>query len=70
VIISGDVTASALPCTGRYYWQTFAIAILPTGAQTYDQNIVQADASVRAVCSKSVLLSSRLGAARRIPRRN
>jgi hypothetical protein len=69
VIISGDVTASALPCAGRHYWQTFAIALLPTGAQTYDQNIVQANASVRAVCSLPVLLSSRAGAARRIPRR-
>jgi len=45
------------------------MAILPTGAQTYDQNIVQADASVRAVCSMPVLLKSRLGAARQIAKR-
>ena len=67
---SGDVTASSLPCTGPHVWQTFAIALLPADAQTYDVNIVQAVASVRAVCSKSVLLRSRLGAARRIPRTN
>ena len=69
VIISGDTTASSLPCTGPHVWQTFAIAILPTDAQTYDQNIVQADASVRAVCSMPVLLKSRLGAARQIAKR-
>ena len=69
VIISGDTTASSLPCAGPHVWQTFAIAILPTGAQTYDQNIVQADASVRAVCSMPVLLKSRLGAARQIAKR-
>jgi hypothetical protein len=70
VEISGDVTAAPLPCTGPHDWQTFAIALLPTDAQTYDLNIVQANASVRAVCSKAVLLRSRVGAARRIPKRN
>ena len=67
--ISGDVTAGSLPCTGRHVWQTFAIAILPTDTQTYDVNIVQADASVRAVCSMPVLLKSRVGAARQIAKR-
>jgi len=69
VIISGNVTAGSLPCTGPHVWETFAIAILPTDAQTYDENIVQADASVRAVCSMPVLLKSRVGTARQIPKR-
>jgi hypothetical protein len=69
VIISGNVTAGSLPCTGRHVWETFAIAILPTDAQTYDVNIVQSDASVRAVCAMPVLLKSRVGAARQIPKR-
>jgi serine/threonine protein kinase len=69
VIISGNVTAGSLLCTGRHVWETFAIAILPTDAQTYDENIVQSDASVRAVCAMPVMLKSRVGAARQIPKR-
>lgn len=65
-MITGDVTAASLPCPGPHDWETFAIAILPTAVQTHDQNIVQAGASVRAVCSMPVLLTSRLG--RRVER--
>jgi hypothetical protein len=37
--------------------------------RTFDQNIVQNNASVRAVCSMRILLRSRLGPARLIPPR-
>jgi len=67
VIIAGNVTDRSLPCNAAHGWQTFAIAILPADAQTYDVNIVQTNPSVRAVCSTAVLLKSRRGPALRIP---
>jgi serine/threonine protein kinase len=67
VVISGDASAGRLPCTGRHIWETFAIAILPSDVRTFDQNIVQANRAVRAVCSTPVLLASRRGQARQIP---
>ena len=67
VVISGSATAGPLPCNRSHYWQTFAIAILPAGVQTYSQPMVAADATVRKVCSQAVMLSSRQGQARRLP---
>jgi hypothetical protein len=67
VVISGSATAASLPCTAPHIWQTFAIAILPADVRTYDQNYVQANPSVQAVCSLPVLLKSLLGPARRFP---
>jgi serine/threonine protein kinase len=64
----GVITASSLPCTGPHTWQTFAIGIMPTGASTTNVNIVQASPAVSAVCSYPVLLGSRVGRARLIPR--
>jgi serine/threonine protein kinase len=67
VVTSGSATAASLPCFSPHTWQTFAIGILPADVRTYDQNIVQANPAVRAVCSLPVLLKSRLGPARRFP---
>lgn len=64
---NGVVTASPLPCTHRHTWQTFAIAMMPSRSATFDVNIVQADPTVRALCSAKVLLASRTGAALRVP---
>jgi serine/threonine protein kinase len=64
----GIITVNSLPCTGPHTWQTFAIGIMPTDASTDDVNIVQANPAVSAVCSSSVLLRSRVGKARLIPR--
>jgi hypothetical protein len=63
VEISGVVTAGPLPCTQPHSWQTFAIAIMPSDAATYNVNIVQANPTVQALCSAKVLLASRTGAA-------
>jgi Protein kinase domain len=63
----GVVTASPLPCTGQHTWQTFAIGIMPSSAASFNVNTVQANSTVGAVCSYAVLLSSRAGAARKIP---
>jgi serine/threonine protein kinase len=64
----GIVTASTLPCDGPHSWQTFAIGIMPSDAAGFNVNIVQANPTVRAVCSNAVLLRSRVGQARLIPR--
>jgi Protein kinase domain len=68
VMISGSVTASSMPCTRPHVWQTFAIAILPASVQTFNRNVVRRSPAVDAVCSMRVLLASRRGAARQIPR--
>jgi hypothetical protein len=64
---SGDATASSLPCRQPHVWETFAIALLPSDALTFDVNTVQANPAVRAVCSLPVLLRSRRARARLIP---
>jgi hypothetical protein len=68
VEINGDVTANPLPCAGAHTWQTFAIGIMPSDSSSFNVNIVQANPTVRAVCSYRVLLRSRVGRARLIPR--
>lgn len=67
VEISGVVSAETLPCDQPHYWETFAIAIMPAGAQTFDEPTLAENPTVRAVCSLPVLLASRLVDARRIP---
>jgi hypothetical protein len=68
VVISGSVTASTMPCTRPHVWETFAIAILPASVHTFSQNVVGRSPAVHAVCSMRVLLASRRGAARQVPR--
>jgi hypothetical protein len=64
---SGVVSASPLPCNQPHTWQTFAIALMPSESATFNVNIVQANPTVRALCSLKVLLASRTGAALRVP---
>jgi Protein kinase domain len=64
---SGVVSASPLPCNQPHTWQTFAIAMMPSESATFNVNIVQANPTVRALCSLKVLLASRTGAALRVP---
>jgi hypothetical protein len=65
--INGVISASPLPCTAPHTWQTFAIAIMPSESATFNVNIVQANPTVRALCSAKVLLASRTGAALPVP---
>ncbi len=67
VVIAGSATAAPLPCDHSHYWETFAIAILPAGVQTFDQPAVAADPTVRRICSQAVMLASRQGRARLLP---
>jgi hypothetical protein len=64
VVIAGSATAAPLPCDQSHYWETFAIAILPAGVQTFAQPQVAADPTVRKVCAQAVMLASRQGQAR------
>ncbi len=64
----GVVTTEAEPCTTPHSWQTFAIGIMPTGASSFNVNLVQGNSTVRAVCSAAVMLRSRTGHAQQIPR--
>lgn len=56
---SGAVTDRSLPCTRSHYWETFAIAILPADARTFDQPTLEKNPTVNAVCSMRVVLASR-----------
>ncbi|HEY2266429.1 MAG TPA: serine/threonine-protein kinase [Streptosporangiaceae bacterium] len=67
VVIAGSATAAPLPCDQSHYWETFAIAILPAGVQTFAQPQVAADPTVRKVCAQAVMLASRQGRARLLP---
>ena len=67
VEISGVVSAAPLPCSEPHYWETFAIAIMPAGARTFDQPTLAENPTVKAVCSMRVLLASRRITAQRIP---
>jgi tRNA A-37 threonylcarbamoyl transferase component Bud32 len=70
VDINGSVSAQSQSCSQPHSWETFAIAIMPADVSTFDQDVVAANPAVRALCSLPVLLRSRLGRARRIPRRD
>jgi hypothetical protein len=67
VEVSGSVSDRSLPCDRAHYWETFAIAILPADARTFDQPTLEKNPTVSAVCSMRVLLASRRGRALLIP---
>jgi hypothetical protein len=66
VEVSGAVSARSLPCTQAHYWETFAIAILPADARTFEQPTLEKNPTVSAACSLRVLLASRRGRALRL----
>jgi hypothetical protein len=70
VVSAGSASAEPVACNRSHYWETFAIAILPAGVRTFDQDAVGADRAVRTVCSETVMLASRRGRARRLPARD
>jgi hypothetical protein len=70
VDINGSVSAQSQSCSQPHSWETFAIGILPADVATFDQDIVSANPAIRAVCSLPVLLRSRVGRARLIPRKD
>ncbi|MFI7639911.1 hypothetical protein [Nonomuraea sp. NPDC049400] len=65
VIIVGDTKARRLGCEERHSWETFAVAPIPSDADTYVQQDLAKHPTVKRVCSRAILLASRVGTARR-----
>ncbi|MGN9838421.1 serine/threonine-protein kinase [Nonomuraea sp. H19] len=66
VIIVGDTKARRLGCEETHSWETFAVAPIPKDAETYVQQDLAKHPTVKRVCSRAVLLASRVGTARNI----
>ncbi|WP_431926744.1 serine/threonine-protein kinase [Nonomuraea jabiensis] len=66
VIISGDTKARRVGCEERHSWETFAVAPIPSDADTYVQQDLAKHPTVKRICSRAVLLASRVGTARNI----
>jgi hypothetical protein len=61
VAIGGDVAINRQDCTTDHVFETFAIALLPADAQTWDQETVARHPLVRQVCSRDIMARSRFG---------
>ncbi|MEV0234196.1 serine/threonine-protein kinase [Nonomuraea sp. NPDC050786] len=66
VIIVGDTKARRLGCEEEHSWETFAVAPIPSDADTYVQQDLARHPTVKRVCSRAVLLLSRAGTAKTI----
>ncbi|WP_433438531.1 hypothetical protein [Nonomuraea sp. CA-141351] len=66
VIITGDTKARRLGCEEKHSWETFAVAPIPSDADTYVQQDPARHPTVKRVCSRTMLLASRVGTARTI----
>lgn len=66
VSILGSVKINRRGCEGPHVWETFAIAPLPGDAVTWNAEELEAHPTVKRLCSRSVLLASRVGRARQI----
>ncbi|TMR93685.1 serine/threonine-protein kinase [Nonomuraea basaltis] len=66
VIITGDTKARRLGCEETHSWETFAVAPIPKDSDTYVQQDLAKHPKVKRVCSRTVLLASRVGTARNI----
>jgi serine/threonine protein kinase len=63
VIIVGDTKARRLGCEETHSWETFAVAPIPKDAETYVQQDLAKHPMIKRVCSRTVLLASRVGTA-------
>ncbi|MEV0389584.1 protein kinase [Nonomuraea sp. NPDC050643] len=66
VITAGDTKARRLGCEETHSWETFAVAPMPDDVETYVQQDIAKHPTVKRVCSRTVLLASRVGTARSI----
>ncbi|MDX3110849.1 protein kinase domain-containing protein [Nonomuraea angiospora] len=66
VIISGDTKARRVGCEEPHSWETFAVAPIPSDAETYVQQDLAKHPTVKRICSRAVLLASRVGTARNL----
>ncbi|MFI9841410.1 serine/threonine-protein kinase [Nonomuraea sp. NPDC051941] len=66
VIISGDTKARRVGCEELHSWETFAVVPIPSDADTYVQQDLAKHPTIKRICSRAVLLASRVGTARNI----
>jgi len=66
-VLSGTTFIESVPCTRPHTYETFAIALMPAGARTFDYRALKANPTVSKLCSTAVLLRSRQDWARRLP---
>jgi hypothetical protein len=69
-VLSGTTIIESEPCTQPHTFETFAIALMPAGARTFDYDTLKTNPTVSKVCSTAVLLRSRQAWARRLPAGN
>jgi len=65
--VYGEVKINRRACDDRHVWETFAVAPLPADGTTWDAEELERHPVVKRLCSRQVLLASRIGNARRIP---
>ena len=65
VSMNGDVTINRSDCAIGHVYETFAIAPLPSDAQTWNEHTLSVHPAVRQVCSRDVMARSRYGDALR-----
>lgn len=64
VVIQGEVTSiRRIDCATEHVYETFAIAQVPAALADDYLDVLEADPSVKSVCSQENLLASRFGAA-------
>jgi hypothetical protein len=67
VSMNGNVTINRADCMVGHAYETFAIAPLPSGGQTWDEHALHDHPIVRQLCSRDVMARSRYGDALRYP---
>jgi hypothetical protein len=67
VVVVGSVQITREPCAELHFFETFAIAPLPLDALTSNQKVLAKHPAVKKLCTRKVMMRSRLGAARKIP---
>ncbi|MEV5414354.1 serine/threonine-protein kinase [Thermopolyspora sp. NPDC052614] len=65
--VFGSVTVNRAACDDRHVWETFAIAPLPIDGTTWNANELERHPMVKRLCTRQVLLASRVGRARQVP---
>jgi len=63
VAINGNVAINRADCSVGHAYETFAIAPLPSDAQTWNAHTLEQNPTVRQVCSRDVMARSRYGKA-------
>ncbi|MCZ1003975.1 serine/threonine-protein kinase [Streptomyces mirabilis] len=64
--ISGTITVSLADCRVKHVWETFAIAPLPEDGMTNNARDLIKHPTVKALCSREVMLKSRTAAGRAV----